>query len=52
MNYDACLESPCHPMTTCTDLTPEQETSQGVGFTCSACPTGYDTVQGDCLGKV
>ncbi|KAK7476341.1 hypothetical protein BaRGS_00032400 [Batillaria attramentaria] len=42
IDKDACLDNPCDPYQNCTDLSPSEEASRGVGYNCSDCPVGYE----------
>lgn len=48
---DACSQLPCPTGTTCTDLTPAEEESLGVGYKCSQCPQGFVLNGSKCTGR-
>ena len=48
-DVDACMEQPCQSAT-CTDLTPEEEAEQGLGYRCTGCPDGFEGTE--CLGDL
>jgi hypothetical protein len=45
--FDGCAAMPCGANNTgaCTDLTPLQQQSTGVAYSCTSCPPGYNTDQ-------
>ncbi|WAR22468.1 MATN2-like protein [Mya arenaria] len=46
-NYDGCSGNPCSLGRTCTDLSPEEQQSQGRAYMCSECPLGYTAWEDD-----
>ncbi|WAR21595.1 FBN2-like protein, partial [Mya arenaria] len=45
-DYDGCAGNPCSLGRECTDLSPQEQETQGRGFVCGACPEGYTTTEG------
>ena len=52
IDKDGCADTPCSPIQNCFDLTPSEEQTYGRGFNCSACPDGYDDIEGICVGNI
>ncbi|WAR27354.1 MLP-like protein [Mya arenaria] len=46
-NYNGCAGNPCTLGRNCTDLSPEEQQSQGRAYMCSECPLGYTSREGD-----
>jgi len=43
--YDGCQANACSSPAACTSLTPHQQQTSGITFSCSSCPPGYYTDQ-------
>jgi hypothetical protein len=43
--YDGCQTNACSSPSACTTLTPSQQASTGLSFSCSSCPPGFYTEQ-------
>ncbi|KAH9492131.1 hypothetical protein Btru_048687, partial [Bulinus truncatus] len=41
-NYNACSDNPCAKGQNCTDMTPEEQGNQTIGYTCGPCPAGLE----------
>ena len=50
LDRDACRESPCLDLQTCTDLDATTERLTGQAYTCGQCPPGYTDVEDKCQG--
>ena len=51
-DFDGCTDRPClAEQKACTDLNPEQHKFEKRAYDCGDCPTGYELINGECMGK-